>query len=105
MQQRAYLINPRLHIEAAPAVCHHDGLPGFYVGHVLDQLILKFGELEWPVIAFTIMLVVCPHANNHRIVLGEVSRRLQRGCLTRDSDLPSPILQLVYSWRGSHRLL
>src|SRR5271157_1816634 len=79
MQQRANLVNPRLHVEAASAVRHHDGLPEFYVGHVLDQLILKFRELEWPVITFTIMLVVCPHADNHRIVLGEVSRRLQRG--------------------------
>src|SRR5208337_2747406 len=79
MQQRAYLVNPRLHIEAASAMRHHDRLPEFYIGHVLDQLILKFRQLEWPVITFTIMLVVCPHANNHGIVFGEVSRRLQRG--------------------------
>src|SRR5215468_9647631 len=79
MQQRAYLINPRLHIEAASAVRAHDGSPEFYIGHVLDQLILKFGQLERPVKTFAIILVVCPHADNHRIVLGEVSWRLQRG--------------------------
>src|SRR6516225_2967299 len=89
MQQRTYLINPRLHIEAAPAVRHRNGSPELYVGHVLDQLILKFRELEWPVITFTVMLVVCPHADNHRIVLGEVTRRLQRGPAQLNTQKPA----------------
>src|SRR5258708_17528060 len=59
MKQSRHLINPRLNVKAATPV-QYDDRPRVNLRHILNQRILLFRKAERAIMAFTLVLLVCP---------------------------------------------
>ena len=77
MKQGRHFIDPRLHVKATATV-QYDNCSGIQLRRILDQVVLKFREPERAIMVFAIILLVPSNGENHRIIVGECRRGLQR---------------------------